>query len=102
MIPWRLLEQIARLEHGGENFAQTADPRLHPPHMVEHVLEIGPHIRVERRKREVRQLVADLVHRSQHALEPDQLASQCKEPADFFPFEKGVESALLTKTAVSP
>ena len=43
----------------------------------------------------MRQLVANLVHRPQHALEADQLAAQGEQPADFLPFEKGVERALL-------
>ena len=43
----------------------------------------------------MRQLVAYLVHRPQHALEADQLAAQGEQPADFLPFEKRVERALL-------
>ena len=43
----------------------------------------------------MRQLVANLVHRPQHALEADQLAAQGEKPADFLPFEKGVKRALL-------
>jgi len=43
----------------------------------------------------MRQLVAYLVHRPQHALEADQFAAQGEQPTDFLPFEKGVERALL-------
>ena len=43
----------------------------------------------------MRQLVAYLVHRPQHALKADQLAAQGEQPADFLPFEKRVERALL-------
>ena len=63
--------------------------------MIKHVVEIGPHVRVKRRKGEMRELVANLVHRSQHALKPDQLAAYCEKAADFFAFEKGVERVLL-------
>jgi hypothetical protein len=43
--------------------------------VIKHVVEIGPHVRVKRGKGEMRELVANLVHRSQHALKPDQLAA---------------------------
>ena len=43
----------------------------------------------------MRQLVAYLVHRPQHTLEANQLAAQSEQPADFLPFEKRVERALL-------
>src|SRR4029077_12998387 len=58
-----LLEQTGRLEHRSENFAQAPDSRLDASDVIEHVLKIGPHLPVERRKRDMRQLVAYLVHR---------------------------------------
>src|ERR1700722_13822034 len=85
-----LLEQMGRLEHRGENFAQTPDPRLDTSDVIEHVLKIRPHVPVERRKRDMRQLVANLVHRPQHALEADQFAPQGEQRSARAPSISGI------------
>src|SRR5574337_2102062 len=90
-----LLEKVRRLEYRGEDFPQAPDPRLDAPHMVEHVVKVGAHVLIERGQRKMGELVAHLVHRPQHALEPDEFSAQRKEPADLAAVEKRVERPAL-------
>jgi len=83
-----LLQQVAGLERGGDDLAQTADHALDAPHVIEDVAEVRLGVVVDAGQIEVCELTRDLGHRMENALEQDDLPPQAKNASDFLALEK--------------
>jgi hypothetical protein len=90
-----LFQERADLEDRGQNIAQAPDRRDDAPDMIEHIVEVRPHLRIEIGEIEMDELAHHLAHGSEDTLEFDQLMAQLEKPRHICATEKRVERLPL-------
>src|SRR6478736_5994168 len=87
-----LFEQGADLKHASQSILHAVDPDAHPFDMVEDVAEIRPYGLVDHRQVDPHQPAAHFDHRSDLALEMDDLAPQREQARDFLAAKECIDS----------
>ena len=90
-----LLQQAGHFEDRGQGLAKAVDHGLDPADVIEDVAEIGAGLRIDTGQIQAGELADNLAHRSQHALEPDQLATDVEQALNVAARQKGVDGTLL-------